>query len=67
LLLQEDITAVTYWKSAGLGRRGGLLADHNFGIFINWFRNHGDAAIGALDPRALYTNEFNPYRGQPSG
>jgi ABC-type nitrate/sulfonate/bicarbonate transport system substrate-binding protein len=64
---QDDLTAVTYWKSAGLGGRGGLLSDRNFSIFIDWFRDHGDAAIGALHPRALYTNEFNPYRDEQSG
>jgi ABC-type nitrate/sulfonate/bicarbonate transport system substrate-binding protein len=63
----EDFSVVTYWKSAGLARRGGLLEDRSFSLYIDWFRANGDAAVGALHARDFYTNEFNPYRSAQSG
>jgi ABC-type nitrate/sulfonate/bicarbonate transport system substrate-binding protein len=62
----EDVGVVTYWKSTGLAGRGGLLEDRSFSLYIDWFRKNGDAAVGRLEPRALYTNEFNPYRNGQS-
>jgi ABC-type nitrate/sulfonate/bicarbonate transport system substrate-binding protein len=62
----EDASVVTYWKSPGLAGRGGLLVDRSFSLYIDWFRANGDAAIGRLKPRDLYTNEFNPYRNSQS-
>jgi ABC-type nitrate/sulfonate/bicarbonate transport system substrate-binding protein len=63
----EDASIVTYWESAGLAGRGGLLDDRSFSFYIDWFRANGDAAVGRLKPRDLYTNEFNPYRSSQSG
>jgi ABC-type nitrate/sulfonate/bicarbonate transport system substrate-binding protein len=63
----EDVDVVTYWKSAGLARRGGLLEDRSFSLYIDWFRANGDTAVGELQARDLYTNEFNPYRDGQSG
>ncbi|HTT79036.1 MAG TPA: ABC transporter substrate-binding protein [Stellaceae bacterium] len=62
----EDPSIVTYWKSAGLAGRGGLLTDRSFGLYIDWFRANGDTAIGRLKPHDLYTNAFNPYRDSQS-
>jgi ABC-type nitrate/sulfonate/bicarbonate transport system substrate-binding protein len=63
----EDAEIVSYWKSAGLAERGGLLEDRSFSLYIDWFRANGDTVVGALQPRDLYTNEFNPYRVGQSG
>lgn len=62
----EDGSVVTYWKSTGLAERGGLLEDRSFSLYIDWFRDNGDAAVGQLQPKDLYTNEFNPFRSSPS-
>jgi ABC-type nitrate/sulfonate/bicarbonate transport system substrate-binding protein len=62
----EDVGVVTYWKSTGLAGRGGLLEDRSFSLYIDWFRANGDAAVGQLHARDLYTNEFNPFRGGQS-
>jgi ABC-type nitrate/sulfonate/bicarbonate transport system substrate-binding protein len=63
----EDASAVTYWKSPGLAGRGGLLEDRSFSLFIDWYRANGDSAVGRLNTRDLYTNEFNPYRDGQTG
>ena len=62
----ENVSVVTYWKSAGLAGRGGLLEDRSFSLYIDWFRANGDAAVGQLHPRDLYTNQFNPFRSSQS-
>jgi len=62
----EDPSTVTYWRSAGLAGRGGLLDDRSFSLFIDWYRNNGDPTIGHLNARDLYTNEFNPFRSEQS-
>jgi len=62
----EDVGVVTYWKSTGLARRGGLLEDRSFSLYIDWFRNNGDTAVGQLQPKNLYSNEFNPFRSGQS-
>ena len=62
----EDPSTVTYWRSAGLAGHGGLLEDRSFTLFIDWYRANGDAAIGRLNARDLYTNELNPFHSEQS-
>jgi ABC-type nitrate/sulfonate/bicarbonate transport system substrate-binding protein len=62
----EDPGVITYWRSTGLAGHGGLLEDRSFSLYIDWFRANGDAAVGELQARELYTNEFNPYRNGQS-
>lgn len=58
----EDPSAISFWKSPGLGGRAGLLSDENFSLFIEWFAKNGDQAVGRLRAADVYTNEFNPFR-----
>jgi ABC-type nitrate/sulfonate/bicarbonate transport system substrate-binding protein len=62
----EDAGVVTFWKSTGLAERGGLLEDRSFSLYIDWFRDNGDAGVGELQPKDLYSNEFNPFRSGQS-
>jgi ABC-type nitrate/sulfonate/bicarbonate transport system substrate-binding protein len=62
----EDAGVVTFWKSTGLAERGGLLEDRSFSLYIDWFRDNGDAGVGQLQPKDLYSNEFNPFRSGQS-
>jgi ABC-type nitrate/sulfonate/bicarbonate transport system substrate-binding protein len=57
----EDPAPAGYWRSPGLAGKGGVLDDRYFGLFIDWYRRNGDAAIGRLRPKDVYTNAFNPY------
>lgn len=63
----EDVRIVTHWKSPGLAGHGGMLDDRSFSLYLDWFRANGNAAVGQLHPRDLYTNAFNPFRGAQSG
>jgi ABC-type nitrate/sulfonate/bicarbonate transport system substrate-binding protein len=57
----EDPTLVTYWKSSGIGPRGGRLSDRDFSMYIDWYVKSGALRPNQLKPGDVYTNEFNPY------
>jgi ABC-type nitrate/sulfonate/bicarbonate transport system substrate-binding protein len=57
----EDPGPAAYWRSPGLAGKGGALEDRYFGLFIDWYRKKGEAGIGKLQPKDVYTNAFNPY------
>jgi ABC-type nitrate/sulfonate/bicarbonate transport system substrate-binding protein len=57
----EDPSLVTFWKSSGIGPRGGHLSDRDFALYIDWYVRNGALRPGQLKPGDLYTNEYNPY------
>jgi ABC-type nitrate/sulfonate/bicarbonate transport system substrate-binding protein len=57
----EDPAPAAYWRSPGLAGKGGVLTDRFFSLFIDWYGKNGDTGIGALRPKDIYTNVFNPY------
>lgn len=57
----EDATAVTFWKSTGIAGKGGVIADKEFQIWIDWLGREGEIKPGQIKPADLYTNEFNLY------
>jgi ABC-type nitrate/sulfonate/bicarbonate transport system substrate-binding protein len=57
----EDPTVVAFWKSIGIGARGGRLSDRDFSMYIDWYVKNGALRAGQLKPADVYTNEFNPY------
>jgi ABC-type nitrate/sulfonate/bicarbonate transport system substrate-binding protein len=62
----EDDSLVRYWQSTGVSGQGGLIAEREFEVWIDWLVKDGQLAAGALRPADLYTNEFNPYAEQTS-
>ncbi|MDQ1723648.1 MAG: hypothetical protein QOG52_676, partial [Frankiaceae bacterium] len=57
----EDGSALQFWKSSGVTSTGGLLKAEDFSRWIDWLVQHGDATPNQIDPKSLFTNEFNPY------
>lgn len=58
----EDESTVQYWRSPGVAGPGGLIADREFRIWERRSVADGRIQPGSVDVKALYTNEFNPYR-----
>jgi len=58
---QENTDLVQYWKSTGVSAPGGVIADKEIALWVNWLVREGTLRKGELDPKDLYTNEFNPY------
>ena len=58
----EDASAIKYWQSTGVAGKGGLIADRELQVWIDWLVKDGVLKPGQLKAADLYTNEFNPYR-----
>jgi ABC-type nitrate/sulfonate/bicarbonate transport system substrate-binding protein len=61
---KEDTTALKYWKSTGVKLKGGYLEDSDFSRWFEWLEHSGQVKTGQVKPGDLYTNEYNPYRGE---
>jgi ABC-type nitrate/sulfonate/bicarbonate transport system substrate-binding protein len=60
----EDNSTIKYWKSTGVAGKGGLIADKEFQVWVDWLVKDGLLKPGQLQVGKLYTNEFNPYRNE---
>lgn len=57
----EDRTAVRYWKSAGVGGKGGVIRPEEFNLYVDWFEANGQLKPGQVRAADVYTNAFNPF------
>jgi ABC-type nitrate/sulfonate/bicarbonate transport system substrate-binding protein len=57
----ETTENLRYWKSFGIAGEGGVISDEEMQIWIDWLVANGELKEGEVNPRDLYTNEFNPY------
>jgi len=57
----EDASSVKYWRSTGIAGQGGLISDREFDMWIDWLVKDGQLERGQIQPKDVYTNEFNPY------
>ncbi|WP_104106135.1 ABC transporter substrate-binding protein [Nocardioides sp. 616] len=56
-----EAESLQYWKGTGISAEGGLLADADFEIWLDWLEASGEVEPGSVDLSEIYTNEFNPY------
>ncbi|RZF27351.1 ABC transporter substrate-binding protein [Paraburkholderia sp. UYCP14C] len=57
----EDTSIVNYWKSAGVGGKGGLISADDFTTYIDWYVKNGVLKAGQVKPGDIYSNQFNPF------
>ncbi|NRQ39234.1 ABC transporter substrate-binding protein [Nonomuraea sp. NN258] len=57
----ESAETVRYWQSTGIAGRGGVIAEPEFGTWIDWLEREGELEPGRIKAADLYTNAFNPY------
>jgi ABC-type nitrate/sulfonate/bicarbonate transport system substrate-binding protein len=58
----EDASIVNYWKSPGVGGKGGLIAADDFTTYVDWYVTNGVLKPGQVKAGAVYSNEFNPFK-----
>jgi ABC-type nitrate/sulfonate/bicarbonate transport system substrate-binding protein len=58
----EDDSQVQYWKSTGVAGTGGLIADREFQVWLDWLTKDGELKGKTVKLTDLFTNEFNPNR-----
>jgi ABC-type nitrate/sulfonate/bicarbonate transport system substrate-binding protein len=57
----EDTSVVKYWKSYGVAGQGGVIADREFQIWLDWMVKDGSLKPGQLSGKDIYDNRFNPF------
>ena len=60
----EDSSVVKYWKSYGVAGRGGVIAEREFQIWLDWMVKDGSLKPGQLSRGDLYDNRFNPFAAE---
>ncbi|WP_438003161.1 ABC transporter substrate-binding protein [Sorangium sp. So ce321] len=62
----EEASVLKYWRSTGVAGKGGLIAETEFQVWIDWLVRDGELKQGQVQLSELYTNEFNPFwKGGP--
>lgn len=64
----EDVALVNYWKSGSIAQPGGVIADRDMQMWIDFMEKDGSLSPKQVLLSDLFTNEFNPYhdrRRQP--
>lgn len=57
----EVTTVVDFWRSPGVGVKGGVIQEREFTLFLDWLVANGQIKPGLLQAQDAYTNAFNPY------
>jgi ABC-type nitrate/sulfonate/bicarbonate transport system substrate-binding protein len=57
----EDTAVVKYWKSYGVAGQGGVIAEREFQIWLDWMVKDGSLKPGQLALADAYDNRFNPF------
>lgn len=58
---KEDTQAIKFWKSVGVAGKGGTISETEFTTWVDWLVKEGTLKQGELNPKVLFSNEFNPY------
>jgi len=58
----EAPNIVEHWKSVGIAKPGGRIADNEFQIWLDWLVKDGGIRPGQLKLSDLFTNEYNSAR-----
>ncbi|MFT4267821.1 MAG: ABC transporter substrate-binding protein [Xenophilus sp.] len=62
----EVDTVVDFWKSVGVGARGGVISEREFSLFLDWLVANGQIKPGVIRAGDAWTNEFNVYAAKSS-
>jgi ABC-type nitrate/sulfonate/bicarbonate transport system substrate-binding protein len=60
----EDASVLQYWRSTGVAGTGGMIAERELQIWLDWLVKVGELSPGQLSLPELYTNDLNPYGKQ---
>jgi ABC-type nitrate/sulfonate/bicarbonate transport system substrate-binding protein len=57
----EDPSALKYWRASKAQTKGGVIAEREFQIWIDWLVRDGQLEIGKVKPSDYFSNELNSY------
>lgn len=58
----DDVPVLKYWKSPGIGQKGGVIDPDDIQRWITWLQDGSQIPKGSVDVANIYTNDLNPYR-----
>jgi ABC-type nitrate/sulfonate/bicarbonate transport system substrate-binding protein len=58
----EDAATLKYWKSPGIGQKGGVIDPKDVQRWISWLEAGSQIPKGSVKVADTYTNDLNPYR-----
>jgi ABC-type nitrate/sulfonate/bicarbonate transport system substrate-binding protein len=58
----DDVPTLKYWKSPGIGQKGGVIDPKDIQRWIAWLEDGSQIPKGSVDVADTYTNDLNPYR-----
>lgn len=58
----DDVPVLKYWKSPGIGQKGGVIDPKDIQRWITWLEDGSQIPKGSVDVADTYTNDLNPYR-----
>jgi ABC-type nitrate/sulfonate/bicarbonate transport system substrate-binding protein len=56
----EDTSVVQFWTSTTIPTPRGILRDEDYRLWIDWLVRDGQISPGQIQPRDIYTNQFQP-------
>ena len=62
----EDPSALKYWRASKAQTRGGVIAEREFQIWIDWLVRDGQLRPGQGKPGDYFTNQLNSYAEETS-
>ena len=57
----EDPSALKYWRSVSAETKGGVIAQKDFQIWVDWLVRDGQLQAGQFKASNMFTNALNPY------
>ncbi|MEY4577419.1 MAG: hypothetical protein RL701_2122 [Pseudomonadota bacterium] len=57
----DDASIVQHWKSVGIAKPGGIIADSEFQVWLDWLVKDGTLKAGQVARRDVFTNEYSAY------
>lgn len=61
----EDPSALKYWRASKAQTKGGVIAEREFQIWIDWLVRDGQLELGKVKPGDYFSNELNSYATSP--
>lgn len=58
----EDAETLKYWKSPGIGQKGGVIDPKDVQRWVSWLEAGSQIPKGSVNVADTYTNDLNPYR-----
>jgi len=60
----EDHSVLKYWESFGVAGTGGVIAEREFQIWLDWMVKDGSLKLGQLSRDDLFDNAYNPFASE---